>query len=153
MWYGISDTLRWFSSYLTDIYQIVKIANCFSCALPTSCGVPRGHYPLRVVFLGGTTHFVWCSSGALPTSCGVPRGSVLGPLITFYSLRYSTHSLPFTLYATPLIHYLLLSTLLHSFITFYSLRYSTHPSYSTHNLDHHLYADDREVYLPWPPRI
>ena len=43
MWYGISRTaLSWFSSHLTDRYQRVKLANCFSSALPTSCGVPRG---------------------------------------------------------------------------------------------------------------
>ena len=39
---GIYGTaLRWFSTYLTYIYQRVKIANCFSAALPTSCGVPQ----------------------------------------------------------------------------------------------------------------
>ena len=43
VWYGISGTaLSWFSSYLTDRFQRVKIANCFSAALPTSCGVPQG---------------------------------------------------------------------------------------------------------------
>ena len=43
VWHGIYGTaLRWFSSYLTDIYKRVKIANCFSAALPTSCGVPQG---------------------------------------------------------------------------------------------------------------
>ena len=36
MSYGISGTaLSWFSSYLTDRYQRVKITNCFSGALPT----------------------------------------------------------------------------------------------------------------------
>ena len=52
-----------------------------------------------------------CFSGALPTSCGVPRASVLGPV-------------PFTLYTT------LLSSVI-----------------QTHNLDHHLYADDTQIYL------
>ena len=43
MWYGISRTaLSWFSSYLTDRYQRVNFANCFSVALPTSCGIPCG---------------------------------------------------------------------------------------------------------------
>ena len=43
MWYGISGTaLSWFSSNLTDRYQRVKIGNCFSATLPTSCGVPQG---------------------------------------------------------------------------------------------------------------
>ena len=43
IWYGISDTaLGWFSSYLTDIYQRVNIAHCFSATL----------HPLRVVFPG-----------------------------------------------------------------------------------------------------
>ena len=35
--YDISGT-----SYLTDRYQRMKIANCFSASLPTSCGVPHG---------------------------------------------------------------------------------------------------------------
>ena len=36
VWYGISGTaLSWFSLYLTDRYQRVKTANCFSAALPT----------------------------------------------------------------------------------------------------------------------
>ena len=43
IWYGIWGTaVSWFSSFLTDRYQRVKIANCFSEALPTSCRVPRG---------------------------------------------------------------------------------------------------------------
>ena len=80
MWYGISGTaLSWFSSYLIDRYQRVKIANS--------------------------------SSAALPTSCGVPQGSVLGPL-------------HFTLYTTPLSSVI-----------------------QTHNLDHHLYGDDTQIYL------
>ena len=78
IWYGIFGTaLSWFSSYLSDRYQRVKIANFFSVALPTSCGVPQS--------------------------------SVLGPLL-------------FTLYTTPL----------NSVI-------------QTHNLDHHLYADDIQI--------
>ena len=80
MWYGISGTaLSWFSSYLIDRHQRVKIANCFSAALPTSCGVPRG--------------------------------SVLGPLL-------------FTLYTTPFSSVI-----------------------QTHNLDHHIYADDSRIFL------
>ena len=40
-WYGISGTaLNWFLSYLTGRHQTIKIANCFSAALPTSCSVP-----------------------------------------------------------------------------------------------------------------
>ena len=49
-WRGIPGTaLSWFSSYLTDIYQRMNIANCFSVVLPTSRGVPRGPVlgPLR----------------------------------------------------------------------------------------------------------
>ena len=82
IWYGISGTApSWFSSYLTDRYQRVKIANCFSTALPTSCDVPRGY--------------------------------VLGQLL-------------FTLYTTPLSSVI-----------------------QTHNLDHHLYAEDThtQIYL------
>ena len=42
-WYGISGTaLSWFTSYLTDRRQAIKIGNCFSDMLPTSCGVPQG---------------------------------------------------------------------------------------------------------------
>ena len=78
--YGISGTaLNWFLSYLTGRHQTIEIANCFSAALPTSCGVPQG--------------------------------SVLGPLL-------------FTLYATPL----------NSVI-------------QNHNLGHHLYADDTQIYI------
>ena len=41
-WYGISGTaLSCFTSYLTDRRQAIKIGNCFSDMLPTSCGVPR----------------------------------------------------------------------------------------------------------------
>ena len=79
-WYGISGTaLSWFTSCLTDRQQAIKIGNCFS--------------------------------DMLPTSCGVPQGSVLGPLL-------------FTLYTTPL------SSVIQS-----------------HNLDHHLYADDTQIYV------
>ena len=80
-WYGISGTaLSWFTSYLTDREQAIKIGNYFS--------------------------------DMLPTSCGVPQGSVLGPLL-------------FTLYTTPL------SSVIQS-----------------HNLYHHLYADDTQIYFP-----
>ena len=79
-WYGISGTaLSWFTSYITDRRQAIKIGNCFS--------------------------------DMLPTSCGVPQGSVLGPLL-------------FTLYTTPL------SSVIQS-----------------HNLEHHLYADDTQIYV------
>ena len=80
MWYGKSGTaLSWFTSYLTDRPQTIKIGNCFS--------------------------------EMLPTSCGVTQGSVLRPLL-------------FTLYTTPL------SSVIQS-----------------HNLDHHLYADDTQIYV------
>ena len=52
-----------------------------------------------------------CFSAALPTSCGVLQGSVLGPLFV-------------TLCTTPLSSVI-----------------------QTHNLDHHLYADDTHIYL------
>ena len=43
LWYGVSGTaLSWFSSYLTDRQQRVKIVDCLSTSLPTSCGVPQG---------------------------------------------------------------------------------------------------------------
>ena len=43
LWYGISGTaLNWLLSYLTGRHQTIKIANCFSAALPSSCGVPQG---------------------------------------------------------------------------------------------------------------
>ena len=67
------------TSYLTDRQQAIKIGNCFS--------------------------------DMLPTSCGVPQGSVLGPLL-------------FTLYTTPL------SSVIQG-----------------HNLDHHLYVDDTQIYI------
>ena len=80
LWYGISATaLSWFSSYLTDRQQRVKIADCLSTSLPTSCGVSRG--------------------------------SVLGPFL-------------FTLYNTPLRSVI-----------------------QSHSLDHHLYADDTQIYI------
>ena len=42
-WYDISGTvLTWFSLYFTDRRQAIKIGNCFSDMLPTSCGVPQG---------------------------------------------------------------------------------------------------------------
>ena len=53
IWYGISGTaLSWFSPYLIDKYQRVKIANLFSAALPILCGVPQGSVlgPLRFTF-------------------------------------------------------------------------------------------------------
>ena len=44
MWYGISGTaLNWFSSYLADNYQSLKIT--------TGVIAFQGHYPLHVVFL------------------------------------------------------------------------------------------------------
>ena len=43
LWYGISGiALGGFSSYLTGRQKIINIANCFSAALPTSCGVSQG---------------------------------------------------------------------------------------------------------------
>ena len=43
LWYVVSGTaLCWFSSYLTDRQRRVKIADCLSTSLPTSCGVPQG---------------------------------------------------------------------------------------------------------------
>ena len=79
-WNGISGTaLSWFTSYLTDIRQTIKIGNCLS--------------------------------DMLPTSCGVLHGSFLGPLL-------------FTLYTTPLCSVI-----------------------QSHNLDHHLYADDTHIYV------
>ena len=79
-WYGISGiALGWFTSYLTDRQQAIKIGNWFS--------------------------------DMLPTSCGIPQGSVLGSLL-------------FTLYTKPL------SSVIQG-----------------HNLDHHLYADDTQIYI------
>ena len=34
--------MSWFLSHLTGRHQTIKIANCFSAALPTSCCVPQG---------------------------------------------------------------------------------------------------------------
>ena len=43
LWYGMSGTaLNSLLSYLTGRHQTIKITNCFSAALPTSCGVPQG---------------------------------------------------------------------------------------------------------------
>ena len=79
-WYGISSiALSWFTSYITDIRQSIKIGNCFSVMLRTSCDVPLG--------------------------------SVLGPLL-------------FTLYTAPLRSVI-----------------------QSHNMDHHLYADDTQIYF------
>ena len=79
-WYGISGpALSWFSSYLKDRCQSVKIQDTFSD-------------PVTLLY-------------------GVPQGSVLGPLL-------------FTLYTTPL------SSII-----------------STFGLDHHLYADDTQIYI------
>ena len=42
-WYGISRiAMSWFTSYITDRRKAIKIGNCFSVMLPTSCGVPQG---------------------------------------------------------------------------------------------------------------
>ena len=82
-WYGIYGTaLSFFTSYLSDRRQAIKIGNCIL--------------------------------DMLLTSCGVPQGSVLGLLL-------------FTLYTTPL------SSVIQS-----------------HNLDHHLYADDTQIYVSLP---
>ena len=52
IWYDIYSTaLSWLSSYLADIYQIVKIGNCFSAALPTSCDFPQGSVLRPLLFM------------------------------------------------------------------------------------------------------
>ena len=55
-WYGISGTaLSWFTSYLTDRQQDIKIGNCFSDMLPTSCGVRQGYVLGPLLFTLYTT--------------------------------------------------------------------------------------------------
>ena len=76
-WYGISSTaLDWFTSYLSNRCQQVKIQDCISEAV-------------YIYF-------------------GVPQGSVLGPIL-------------FTLYTAPLSHVIA--------------------------VEHHLYADDTQIYI------
>ena len=54
--YGLSGTaLRWFSSYLTDRRQAIKMGNCFSDMLPTSCGVREGSVLELLLFTLYTT--------------------------------------------------------------------------------------------------
>ena len=114
MWCGIFATaLSWFSLYLTGRYHRVKRANCFSAALPTSCGVPRG-YVLGPLLFSGTTHFMWCSSGLCSWTITFQRHYPLH--VVFLGVMF-------------LDHYVLLLTLLHSAQLFKL------------NLDHHLYAD------------
>ena len=79
-WYGISGTaLDWFTSYLSDQCQQVKIQDYVSD-------------PVYIAF-------------------GVPQGSVLGPIL-------------FTLYTAPLSHVI-----------------------AEHDVEHHLYADDTQIYI------
>ena len=79
-WYGISGTaLDWFTSYLSNRCQQVKIHDYIS----------------EAVYI----------------SFGVPQGSVLGPIL-------------FTLYTAPLRHVI-----------------------AEHDVEHHLYADDTQIYI------
>ena len=79
-WYGISGTdLDWFTSYLSNRCQQVKIHDYIS----------------EAVYI----------------SFGVPQGSVLGPIL-------------FTLYTAPLSHVI-----------------------AEHDVEHHLYADDTQIYI------
>ena len=79
-WYGISGTaLDWFTSYLSNRCQQVKIHDYIS----------------EAVYI----------------SFGVPLGSVLGPIL-------------FTLYIAPLSHVI-----------------------AEHDVEHHLYADDTQIYI------
>ena len=49
LWYGVFGTaLSWFSSYLTDRQQRVKIADCLSTSLPTSCVIPQGSWTISL---------------------------------------------------------------------------------------------------------
>ena len=88
-WYGIYGTaLVWFTSYLSDRCQRVKIQDYIS--------------------------------DAVYISFGVPQGSVLGPIL-------------FTLYTAPLSHVI-----------------------AEHDVEHHLYADDTQMYISirfWSFRI
>jgi len=55
-WYGISGTaLSWFTSYLTDRQQAIKIGHCISDMLAPSCGVPRGSVLGPLLFTLHTT--------------------------------------------------------------------------------------------------
>ena len=79
-WYGISGTaLDWFTSYLSNRCQQVRIHDYIS----------------EAVYI----------------SFGVPQGSVLGPIL-------------FTLYTAPLSHVV-----------------------AEHDVEHHLYADDTQIYI------
>ena len=56
MWYGISGiALSWFTSYLTDRRQAIKVGNCFSDMQPTSCGVHHGSFWGAMLFTMYTT--------------------------------------------------------------------------------------------------
>ena len=55
-WYGISGTaLSWFTSYLTDRRQAIKIGNCFSDMQPTSYGILQGSVLGPLLFTQYTT--------------------------------------------------------------------------------------------------